>query len=165
MSTSNPVLCSLQELDVSLTDDIRSCLEDQYKILYETDTDEDAVELARKHVADILLAMKKVQARTICRVNRIVTTREDLIRSLNEALAKWAAGIGLPSNQISITAHPIFDDVVAIGEITSENPNGEKQFILAGCRTLPESHDYPIIFSTWPRRKAKGWPMTHRVVI
>lgn len=164
-TTANPIVCSLQELDVSLADDIRSCLEKQFRVLYEQESAADPIELAKQHVADILRAMKRVQAKTTCRVNCIVATREELFDLLSGTLEKWTDEIGLPFNHVSILPHPIFEDVLCVGTVESENSIGESDYPLAGCSTPPESQDYPIIFSSWPRRRAKGWPMTHRVII
>jgi hypothetical protein len=137
-------ICSLDELNIELTDDIRQHLSSQYP-------EDDGLEA-------ILRAMKRPPANTICRVNQILSSREEVIDGLRHATAKFP--------QLQVVEHDVFDDVVCILPNNNNSSNHEpttttNEKSLCASR-VPNGE---IIYPKWPARKEKGWPMTHRVVM
>ena len=88
----SPQITSLSKLNISIPDDARQHLENQLALLYphsETKSQHDNDVKAKRHLDDILKAMKSSPKITLCRVNFILTTRDDVIRELETILKDW----------------------------------------------------------------------------
>lgn len=174
-------ICSLDELEIELPDDIRRFLVRQYApadhsndynatttatTTTTTTTNDDTI------LSRILAAMKRPPASTICRVNQILATREEVEVALKEDVLK-------PYPHLQIQKHEIFDDVLCIVPAAVErkpsNTNNDTMNYTSKLPAVihhPENDDdddkndysYPQ-FPDWPSRSERGWPMTHRVIL
>ena len=163
-----PTLLSLNDLSITLTESVRSHLASSYEGLYRRRAPNlEATTLAQAHLDRVLSAMKTPPQTTICRVNMIQSTREEVINGVEVALKEW---ILQRHNKVSVVPsvrpHPVLDDVVCVEltvvkTITTTKDDDSLQN-LANCTIPPPQH---LLFVKWPKRKATGWPMTHRAVV
>lgn len=130
---------SLEELEIEIPQDIHQHLSKQYEHC--------------GGVEKVIQAMKRPPASTICRVNQIKASRQEVIDELKHVITK------IPQLKIEELAS-VFDDVVCI--VPKQDKNVTKKNSLFSSR-IPNKGE--VIFPEWPSRKKKGWPMTHRVVI
>jgi hypothetical protein len=137
MSANSLKICSLDELELDLSEDLRQHLSKQYP----EDGSFDA----------ILQAMKRPPATTICRVNQILASRDQVVDGLRQLLLNICP-------YVKVVEHADFEDVVCILP-TTESTTTSNLF----SSRVPM--DGEILFPKWPSRKEKGWPMTHRVVL
>jgi 16S rRNA methyltransferase RsmB/F len=133
---------SLNDLDVQLAPDIIQHLASQHG------NDEG-------YVDRWMAAMKRPVATTVCRVNLIRATRSEVLVELRRNLAS------MPN--LDIQESKMFPDVIEIKEVQSAC----QSLNLATC-TKPKSH--PVgrsqdLFTKWPTRQEKGWPMTHKAIL
>ena len=158
-TTTAPTICSLDELQIVISDPVRRHLAWQYKTLL--DQDDDA---AHAHFDRVLQFMKRSPATTTCRVNEIRVTRSVLLAELQNALS---------DPHLIVAEHSLFHDVVTVKHTntttttTNNNHSGlaeeeEEEESLANSK-LPRRGK--ILFTNWIRRAEIGWPMTHRVVL
>lgn len=154
MTASSAKICSLDELEIELPDDIRSFLRYQYQHQqgqHDGTTHDKTLSL-------IVAAMKRPPASTVCRINRILTTREEVEVALEDVLK--------PYPHLHVLKHNVFDDVLCI--LPRISRDGQKMNYNAKVSVpvpaISEVNNNPL-FSGWPSRKEKGWPMTHRVVL
>lgn len=181
MSTGNPTIYSLDELQVHVSDELRAHLSSQYEGLNKNDGDESA---ASQHLDRILCAMKHAPSTTTCRINLILSNRDMVINGLKEVLVKWKNRNSVPSqdtsgqiddgdsghdesNAITVTGHSLLKDMVCVGSSQPLNTVTEN-YNLFKCRvppptSTPEQQD--DIFVKWTSRAQKGWPLHNRVVI
>ena len=154
---------SLSEFQVQLSEEMRSKLQSQY-------LDDD------KAVSKILKAMKHSPSQTICRVNKLLSTREEVLAELKSYLLGDSSAEIAKSNsadqlsKVLITEHEIFDDVVVISEESNKMDNNSTmpplyQSSIPLQNDAKPGTDSKVLFDHWPSRKTNGWPMTHRVVI
>jgi hypothetical protein len=141
-------ICSLDELQVPLSEEVRSHLASAYLGLYGNDDTK-----AFAHLDRVLNAMKTSPATTICRVNQILATRNDVMEGLRQQFT---------DTDLTVSEHELFHDVVCVDDSTF-NPSQS----LSGSR-IPPSENYSTnqgILSNWPSRANVGWPTTHRVLL
>lgn len=141
-------ICSLQELEIELSTSIRQHLSKQYK---------------NGDLEPVLQAMKRPPVTTVCRVNQILATRQDVVIGLREAISN------IPELEVLEDVKD-FDDVVYIIPKQKEESNHKKARTTKDDQPLSFASRGPskngeIIFSKWPSREEKGWPMTHRAVL
>jgi predicted ribosome-associated RNA-binding protein Tma20 len=134
-----PTLHSLDDLQIHLSPDIRQHLADQYKDDHH-------------YMERLLNAMKRPTATTICRVNLIQATRAQVVQELKRILSSHHHHV--------VQESPIFSDVVTI--VTQDTASSSSLSSHAIPQTSPNT---PSLFPNWPKRKDKGWPMTHKVIL
>ena len=98
-----PVVCSLQNLEIELNDEIRRHLGAQYAQFDRKDADKDS---EYSHLDLILTAMKRPPAYTTCRVNLIRTTRTEVLNELRSLLSS--------TPQLKVVESSDFTDVIDI---------------------------------------------------
>jgi hypothetical protein len=157
MTTESGVtIRSLTELDVLLSKEVHDHLSAPYEVLYADDTGA----AAARHLDDVLRAMKTAPRTSMCRVNRIRSSKEEVIRSLEQEMSQWISSCNVEQQlSVSVSAHNVLDDVVCI-DISSTRENES----LTDNRIPPADECSPI-FASWPGREKIGWPMTHKVII
>ncbi|KAG7353458.1 Fmu Sun domain containing protein [Nitzschia inconspicua] len=114
------------------------------------------------YVERLMTAMKTPVAKTICRVNLIQSTRGEVLKELQKILSS-----SVPN--LEIREHSLFPDVIEIEEAQlTMKTNSPHSSNLSSC-TKPRSDDDASLptslFSSWPMRQEKGWPMTHRAIL
>jgi hypothetical protein len=162
MTTESGVtICSLTELDVLLSKEVHDHLSAPYEVLYvNKEVDDTCAASARGHLDDVLRAMKTAPRTSMCRVNQIQSSKEEVIRSLEQEMSQWISSCNVETQlSFSVSAHNVLDDVVCI-DITSTRETES----LTDNR-IPPADERPQIFASWPGRERIGWPMTHRVII
>ncbi|CAB9499386.1 Putative methyltransferase NSUN6 [Seminavis robusta] len=142
-----PSICSLKNLQVLLPQDIRDHLDGQDGTTTTTN--------GSKKMDQILEAMKIPPAATVCRVNLIQGTREEIQAELEAELKRLDL-----QDAFSVQPDSILDDVLQVVANTTETPT--KNLHLAGPVEDPQA---PLVFPTWPSRQTLGWPLKHRAVI
>mmetsp|Transcript_26128 Transcript_26128/g.57226 ORF Transcript_26128/g.57226 Transcript_26128/m.57226 type:complete len:543 (+) Transcript_26128:186-1814(+) len=177
--SGGPVICSLQNLEIQLDDEIRQHLSDQYN---SHQTTEDASQNKEKFEKDnddrlkgILSAMKRPPAFTTCRVNLIRATRGEVLNDLRTLLS--------PIPQLKVIEDAGFFDIINIvptaqicdddygshrapslsnstGPDDDENNEGED-----ATTTNKEAVASNNPFPNWQSRKEQGWSMTYRSII
>ena len=157
----NPVICSVQNLEIQLNDEIREHLSAQYDDNTEST---DKLEL-------ILAAMKRPPAFTTCRVNLIKATRKEVFDELQSILSAYT--------QLKVQEDPDFSDVINIFPTDGVNKSKDGIFDASSLSALtgPIGHDEEDDqiqtatsdnddkFSKWPTRREQGWSMTHRSIV
>jgi predicted ribosome-associated RNA-binding protein Tma20 len=138
--------------------------------------------------------MKRPLTTTVCRVNLIRATRQQVLDELTTFIQKTVP-------QLEVCEHPIFSDVLTImphhssnnhnhnhnnnnddddddddddsenysqTSSSSNNNNNQRMSLqpaLSNC-TVPKKDDgVSALFTDWPKRKKRGWPMTHRAIL
>jgi len=157
---TGPKILSLSELSITFpSDEVRSHLAEQYP---------------SDHLDRILKASKRSPADTTCRVNLLKTTRDELIRDLTNHFDPSDKEDG--ETEWNILPHDVFEDVVLIrgpGECPIVDDDQLSLATLASCCKPPTNPKksmtvHPSLLgdeTTKKWREAKGWPMSHRVVI
>jgi hypothetical protein len=161
MTTESGVtIRSLTELDVLLSKEVHDHLSAPYEVLYANKEADDRCAASARHLDDVLRAMKTAPRTSMCRVNRIRSSREEVICSLEQEMSQWISSCNVEKQlSVSVSAHEVLDDVVCI-DISSTRENES----LTDNRIPPADECAPI-FASWPGREKIGWPMTHKVVI
>jgi hypothetical protein len=161
MTTASDVnIRSLTELDVLLSKEVHDHLSAPYEVLYANKEVDDTSAASAKHLDDVLRAMKTAPRTSMCRVNQIRSSKEEVIHSLEEEMSKWISSCNVETQlSCSVSAHHVLDDVVCI-DISSTRETES----LTDHR-IPPADDRPPIFANWPGREKIGWPMTHKVII
>jgi hypothetical protein len=165
MTTASSVtIRSLTELDVHLSKDVHDHLSAPYEVLCvdksKTADDSSSLRTAAGHLDDVLRAMKTAPRTSMCRVNQILSNKEDVMQSLEREMSFWIASCNV-ENQLScsVSAHTVLDDVVCIDISSTQETES-----LTNHR-IPIAGAGPPLFSNWPSRESIGWPMTHKVII
>jgi hypothetical protein len=139
-------ILSLDELQIPLSEEVRNHLSSQYKDLcYNDDTQ------ANEYLNRVLQAMKRPPATTICRVNQIFATRQDVMDGMRQELQE--------NPKLIVSAHETYKDVVCVRHEDSDRSS----ICLSNSRGPPKANS--IFISGWPSRQKMGWPMTHRVIM
>jgi hypothetical protein len=161
MTTASGVnIRSLTELDVLLSKEVHDHLSAPYEVLYANKEVDDTCAAAARHLDDVLRAMKTAPRTSMCRVNRIRSSKEEVIRSLEQEMSQWISSCNVEKElSVSVSPHTVLDDVVCI-DISSTRENES----LTDNRIPPADECAPI-FASWPGREKLGWPMTHKVII
>jgi hypothetical protein len=160
MENDRPVIQSLDEAEVDISQEVRDYLTDSLRGLHENVESE-----ARKHMNRILQAMKTAPSMTTCRVNQIRATTEEIEEGLRKEVVAWQNRHRREDQQdtsVPVRPHPVLNDVVCVGESDPHTSNS-----LSSCRVPPvlSSTDCTSLLKAWPKRADMGWPLTHRVVI
>ena len=132
-------ICSVDDLKIQLPNDIQAFLGRQY-----ADTD-GAI------VSRLFAAMKRPPVTTACRVNQILSTREEVEASLHEFLQ--------PYPHLRLQRHDMLTDVLCIV------PRKPPSCMLYTHRYPLSRTNHELEFEDASTRKAQGWPMTHRVIL
>jgi hypothetical protein len=75
-------------------------------------------------------------------------------------------GAGDNTIKISIQPHAVLTDVIEIHSSCEMTTAASCSSIMVlSHHSIPPPGSAPILFQNWPRRRACGWPMTHRVVV
>jgi hypothetical protein len=136
---SSVKICSVDDLKIQLPDDIREFLVQQYG-----DNDGEIV-------CSLFSAMKRPPVDTVCRINQILSTREEVETSLQKFLESY--------RHLRLKRHAIFSDVLCI--VPCATPSS----CMLYTSRIPQSTDHELEFEDSSTRKAQGWPMTHRVIL
>ena len=160
-SSAGPKILSLSDLSITFpNDEVRSHLLSQY---------------SSDQLDRILDASKRSPSDKTCRVNLLKTTRDDLIRDLKEHFNSSADEDKDESIDWDIVPHDVFDDVVVIRHKPTLHKNDQQaqHLSFAYCSKPPTTSSKSM--SVHPsfigqdeaiaKREAKGWPISHRVVI
>jgi hypothetical protein len=151
---------SLTELDVLLSKEVHDYLSAPYEVLYANKEVDDKCAAAARHLDEVLRAMKTAPRTSMCRVNRIQSSKEEVIRSLEQEMSQWISSCNVEVQlSFSVSAHNVLDDVVCV-DISSTRETES----LTDNRIPPADECSPI-FASWPGREKIGWPMTHKVII
>ena len=173
-----PVICSLQNLEIQLNDEIRHHLSAQYD--RDRDRDEDDDNQQEGQVGEdgnlelILAAMKRPPAFTTCRVNLIRATRKEVFEELQSLL--------YTNPRLEVLEDLNFPDVINIVPTVGSKKSKDGAFdkFSLSALTGPFANDegdeenatiaskdihVKEKFSGWPSRREKGWPMTRRSII
>lgn len=137
MTTSSIQICSLDDLEIQLSPDVKEFLVDQYH-------GDDILER-------VLCSMKRPPASTICRVNKIMATREQVKTELLRFLQ--------PFPHIKVEEHHSLDDILCLV------PNEPKTVDQMNYGLSKPIFTEEIMFADSASRREKGWPMTHRVIM
>ena len=160
-SSSSKFTCSLDELEIELPGDIRSFLAHQYQ--QHAFCDGSNGNTFDDELSSIMSAMKRPPASTICRVNRILTTRDEVKVALNDVLVDYP--------HLQLQTHKLFDDVLCILPRQQTSMGGDSMNYTSrvpitkqetGAATTTTA---PFLISELPSREERGWPTTHRVVL
>ena len=151
-----PTIYSLKDLQITIPNDIREHLSQQYEAEFKG--------TAREHLDDILQSMKLPPKTSICRVNLIQGSRESIQQELIEELKKNEL------EHFMVTPHPVLSDILCVdlkdAYYSTDNDSGatasSSSLAMKGPAQTP---DRPSIFGKWPKRIKFGWPMTHQVVV
>lgn len=135
----SPSICSVADLEIEVSLEIRDFLRDQYA----KGNGDDVIPL-------LFSAMKQPPPDTICRVNNILSSRDEVEATLREVLDSYP--------HLKLDRHGIFSDVVCISPRTASL---DMQY---SSRT-PQSTATKVDFENSELRQSQGWPMTHRVVL
>jgi hypothetical protein len=161
-SESGVTIRSLTELDVALSKEVHDHLSAPYEVLYANKETDDACASSARHLDDVLRAMKTAPRTSMCRVNLIRSSKEEVIRSLEQEMSQWISSSNVEKQlSFSVSAHPVLDDVVMI-DITSVTTKGRETESLTDNR-IPPADQRPVIFVNWPGREKIGWPMVSPV--
>ena len=157
---ADPKILSLSDLSITFpSNEVRSHLLSQY---------------SSDHLDLILDASKRSPSDTTCRVNLLKTTRDDLIKDLKGHFSSSADEGGDETIDWDIVPHEVFDDVVVIRhKLTLHNNDRKAQQLFANCSKPPTTPSksmsvHPSLVGqdeAIAKREAKGWPISHRVVI
>ena len=155
---NNLEIRSLDELQIQVSEPVRRHLASQYLAHCHDDA-----QAAEKHLNRVLEALKYPPSMTICRVNQILATRQDLISSL-------CAEESIQNNtQLQVSNHELFSDVIVLRQKEESSDESSSPQSLKNQRIPLQSTDSnptsSELFPNWPTRREKGWPMTHRVVL
>jgi len=138
--SSSVTICSVDDLKIEVSDDIVEFLGRQY------DDNDGTV------VSSLFSAMKRPPVNTICRVNQILSTVEEVETSLQTVLDRYP--------HLRLKRHHIFSDVLCIV------PQDSADMLYTSRLPQPPTTSTPVLeFDNAVQRKAQGWPMTHRVVL
>lgn len=137
-------ICSVDGLPIELPDDIRNFLLEQYH------NDESTLQA-------VLDAMKRPPVSTICRVNMLVTTREEVERELNQYLQDYPL--------LEVKPHELFNDVLFIRLRDLEKIGTLNYSSRVPNADLKGGANDQCIEMNWPARQNKGWPMKHRAIL
>lgn len=138
-------ILSLDELQIPLSEEVRNHLSSQYKAFCNNDDQK-----ANDYLNRVLQAMKRPPAATICRVNQIFATRQDVMDGMRQELQE--------NPKLVVSAHELYNDVVCV-----RHEDSKMSTSLSNSRTPPKANS--IFISDWPARQKMGWPMTHRVIM
>eukprot|EP00934_Nitzschia_sp_Nitz4_P003932 Nitzschia sp. Nitz4//scaffold70_size99833//65652//67279//NITZ4_004601-RA/size99833-snap-gene-0.149-mRNA-1//-1//CDS//3329557153//3922//frame0 len=130
------IIGSIDQLSIKLAEDVETFLEEQYGM--------------KGSLQDVFHAMKRPPKETICRINQITTTMNEVQKQLEEFLENFPHVQVLPAQGL--------DDVL---RIVPKEPGSSLHY----NKNIPDETAHPILFTDWPTRSEKGWPMTHRVVL
>jgi methyltransferase NSUN6 len=147
-----PTICSLQELQVQIAHDIREHLAMPYRY-----ANANGYAYAYARVDRILQAMKTPPSTTVCRVNLILGTRQQIQALLQQELQRLNL-----DELFQVQADPLFHDVLHV-QYKHEHKHEHKSS--NHLRGPPHDPHAPPVFPTWPERQGLGWPLQHRAVI
>lgn len=183
-------ICSLDELQIKLNPNVKQYLARQY-----TNNNDDNGNEKDDEFEQILTAMKLPPRTTVCRVNQILSTADEVIGELQTYLSKnynysssSSSSKDGDKTKMVVEKDPNFDDVVLIRPKQTISDNMYEQEKVVGDDDKSESNSLfssrvptnklpnvdntkeetklnTSIFQNWPSRKQRGWPMTHRVVV
>ena len=161
MTTDSPeraTIYSLHQWQVSLSDEVREHLTAPLQTLYDSNK-----ENADAHLQRILQAMKRPPLQSVCRVNRIQSSREHVMQGLQQGLAEWIVTRGgdLEHVQIMIQPHALLDDTILVNVI----PKDTTTTLEHAVRPPNNHHHTSDVFSQWPLRESMGWPTSHRAIL
>jgi hypothetical protein len=166
MSTGEgPEICSLDDLKVELAAEVHEYLAASQCRGHDDDESRSAASL---HLNRVLTALKTPPSTSICRVNLILSSPEEVMMALKKEVDQWqqtADTKNAPQYSDLVHLHSIFRDVVCI-----DSPKSAVGMSLAHCsKPCVDSDGAPAsrqsLFVSWPNREQQGWPVTHRVVL
>jgi hypothetical protein len=154
-NTSPVVLYSLDQFQVSISDEVKEHLTRPLQNLYATR--EEAV----KHFQRMMDAMKRPPIQSVCRVNLIQSSREQVMEGIRESLQKWIISRGGDPEQMRVRVHPHpqLHDTILVDVIPKDTTATLDKTIVP-----PKSTD-TTLFPHWPTREQMGWPMSHRAIL
>jgi 16S rRNA methyltransferase RsmB/F len=182
--TVRPIIYSLKEYEVVITDEVQLSLAGAYEPQFVDDltnpVGDNSKSEADKHLKKVLDAMKSAPETTICRVHSmgkhsstdIINTIIDIKQELHSYLSKWlSTRTESDSFRITLDDHPLFEDVLRIS-VSKESDD----FVSVYSQRIPEvptlkepnpQYEKPFVrlFENWPSREEQGWPMTHRAIL
>lgn len=140
--SSRPMICSLNNLEVLIPDDIRDHIAKQYRD-------------GESRVNEILQAMKTPPSSTICRVNLIQGTRDEIRGELEKELHHLQLDVSF-----SVEPYSALTDVLCVNWRNDATKQGR-----IDLEKPVEGPDDECLFPSWPSRKSAGWPMNYRACI
>lgn len=148
---------SLDQWQVCISDEVREHLTVPLQNLYTTR--EEAVE----HFQRIIDAMKRPPVQSVCRVNLIQSSQEQVIQGLEEGLREWIATRGGDPEkmQIRIQTHAILDDTILVNVIPKDTTTTLDKAVVPPSKDGLEAG----LFPQWLLREKMGWPMSHRAIL
>lgn len=159
-----PITTSLEDYQVSIDDPVRQLLTDQLLLSHNNDA-----AVAKEHMDSILHALKVPPTPSLCRINFCSAvsppkSRDQVMESMKLHFRKhWSDAT------VTLQPHPIFPDVIEIhvDKVSDDDhhPTTTTTTTLLANYSKPPLDLAPTLFHSWPRRKALGWPMTHRIVL
>jgi len=157
----SPVVCSLQNLEIELNDEIRRHLGEQYAQFDRKDADQHK-DSEYFHLDLILAAMKRPPAYTTCRVNLIRTTRTEVLNELRSLLSSTPQLKVVESSDFSdvIDIIPTKCDKLSLSSLTRPVEDDEENATIGNDNLSSKA-----LFSNWSSRREQGWPMTYRSII
>ena len=156
-----PITTSLQDYQVPIDQDVRQLLTDQLLVSHKNDAD-----AAQEHMDRILNALKTPPTPSLCRIDYCSsvspsTSREQVMKNLEVHFQEhWSDA------SVTLKPHSVFSDVIEIhvDHIGTVDDHATTTTLLSH-QSKPPINSAPVLFQNWPRRKALGWPMTHRIVL
>ncbi|GAX23613.1 hypothetical protein FisN_12Hh185 [Fistulifera solaris] len=154
-NTSSFVLYSLDQFQVSISDEVKEHLTRPLQNLYAIH--EEAVE----HFQRMMDAMKRPPLQSVCRVNLIQSSRDQVMEGIRESLQKWIVSRGGDPEQMKVRVrpHPQLHDTIVVDVIPKDTS------ATLGKLIMPPNHTDMTLFPHWPTREQLGWPMSHRAIL
>ena len=180
-----PQISSLSELIVDVPEDIKDHLKRQYDVLDKNTCEEEEEEGAKKdcHFQQILKSMKTPPQVTMCRVNLLLSTVEEVLNDLNDFLSKLTIKSGHDNEESDTDSkneggegdmfdkvvfqayrHAILHDVIEI-RVASEFSNVTSLCNQIGVPKGLPSQSSQDMFSRCPSRQNSKFPSDCKVVI
>jgi hypothetical protein len=150
------VLYSLDQFQVSISDEVKEHLTRPLQKLYATR--EEAV----KHFQRIMDAMKRPPIQSVCRVNLIQLSREQVREGIRDSLQTWILSRGGDPEQmrVRVQPHPLLYDTILVDVIPKDTTTTLYKAIVPPNYTTDTT-----LFPQWPTREQMGWPTSHRAIL
>mmetsp|Transcript_32677 Transcript_32677/g.68721 ORF Transcript_32677/g.68721 Transcript_32677/m.68721 type:complete len:354 (-) Transcript_32677:449-1510(-) len=150
----SPEILSLNDLQITLPQDVYNHLATQYSVL----------DTATPHIDKIFECMKSSPSDTCCRVNLIQSSVEEVIVGLKDHI--FSSTESQSHDGYIVQRHETLPDLVVIRENreTPQQNNDTADRMLYSC-SVPPNTKCNNIFPNWPKRVDMGWPMSHRAIV
>mmetsp|Transcript_17380 Transcript_17380/g.36703 ORF Transcript_17380/g.36703 Transcript_17380/m.36703 type:complete len:552 (+) Transcript_17380:218-1873(+) len=169
-------ILSLNDLVISLTEDVYEYLAKQYAILDDGHAENplkrhrqnngrncQGTLKSKTHLDKMMGYLKYPPADTCCRVNLISSSVDEVVAELTNHLKEQNSNYSY-----SIKQHEKIEDLVVIRGGSSQSSTGMDELYLFNSPQKVSStriEENELQLSALKKRRGRGWPMTHRVVV